>query len=168
MRKENIFHISNRCFKLLKIIFMLKGTWWGGNPCILLCKDLVRGSMEMVPLSFHSIPFSHMAELNKIQYKALRFCIGLRRTTPTNVILPEVAESHLKRFKYLTSRYILKMFSLNSHIALDKLSELLWYCGNSRQKDPGEQFLLFNTFRELFKFKFKIADFDYSSLFRSI
>lgn len=106
-----------------------------------------------------------MSKLNSIQYKALRICLGLRRTTPTNVILAEASEGPLtERFKLLTARYIFKIFSLYSHAALDKLSELYWYSTRKkRKKDPDQSFLLFYTFRQMFKYKRYIADFDYPS-----
>lgn len=82
------------------------------------------------------------------------YSIGLKCST--NVILAEAAEGPLKeRFKYLldTSRYILKIFSQNTHITLDKKSVLLWYARKPRLKDPGKQFLLYNSFKELLKYK---------------
>jgi len=106
-----------------------------------------------------------MSKLNSIQFKALRFCLGLRRTTPTNVILAEAAEGPLtEKFKFLTTRYILKIFSLYSHTALNKLSELHWYSTRrKRKKDPEQSFLLFHSFRQMLKHKRNIADFDYPS-----
>lgn len=165
--KEHVSYIHKRCSNLLNAISSLRGTWWGGEPRTLLCiyKGLIRGSMEYGCAFFPYNNFSLMSKLNSIQYKALRICLGLRRTTPTNVILAEASEGPLtERFKLLTARYIFKIFSLYSHAALDKLSELYWYSTRKkRKKDPDQSFLLFYTFRQMFKYKRYIADFDYPS-----
>lgn len=165
--KEHVSYIHKRCSNLLNAISTLRGTWWGGEPRTLLCiyKGLIRGSIEYGCAFFPYNNSSLMSKLNSIQFKALRFCLGLRRTTPTNVILAEAAEGPLtERFKFLTTRYILKIFSLYSHTALNKLSELHWYSTRrKRKKDPEQSFLLFHSFRQMLKHKRNIADFDYPS-----
>ncbi|KMQ89246.1 pol-like protein [Lasius niger] len=95
--------------------------------------------MEYKCLTFPLNNSSIMSQLNKIQYQAIRLCLGLRRTTPTNIILAEAAEPPLRiRFEYLTSKYTLKIFSLDTHPVIDKLYALLWYSRNSRKKDPSD------------------------------
>lgn len=107
-----------------------------------------------------------MSSLDKIQFRAIRLCLGLRKTTPTNIILAEAGESPLcMRFKYLTSKYILKIFSLDSHPAIDKLYGLFWYSRNSPTRDPHKKFLLYKSFCNLRKFKGSIAYFDSPAAF---
>ncbi|KMQ81796.1 pol-like protein [Lasius niger] len=88
---------------------MLRGTWWGNSPRTLLSiyKAFVRGSMEYGSFTFPYNNHSIMSSLDKIQFKAIRLCLGLRKTTPTNIMLAEAREPPLcMRFKYLTSKYI--------------------------------------------------------------
>lgn len=67
-----------------------------------------------------------MYHLEKIQFRAIRLCLSLKRTTPTNVLLAEAGEGPLKfRLSFLSSKYILKIFSLDSHPLIDKLFSLL-------------------------------------------
>lgn len=104
--------------------------------------------------------------MNKIQFKAIRLCLGLRKTTPTNIILAEAGEGPLiSRFYFLTAKYILKIFSLDTHPAVDKLYGLLWYSRNSPVKDPSEKFLLFKAFHNLRKHKTLIAKFDFPAVY---
>lgn len=140
----------------------------GGDPRSLLqiYKALIRGSMEYRCLTFPLNNSSIMSQLNKIQYQAIRLCLGLRRITPTNIILAEAAEPPLRiRFEYLTFKYTLKIFSLYTHLVIDKLYALLWYSRNSRKKDPSAKFQLFNSFRNLSKYKRWIARLDYPAIY---
>lgn len=114
------------------------------------------------PLNNSSVVY----QLKKIQFMALRLCLGLRRTTSTNVLLAESGESSLKlRFTYLTSRYIFKIFSLDDHPTLNKLYYLHWCVHNSRKKDPSNYFLLYRYFRALVKYKKLIVNFTYLSVY---
>ncbi|XP_070152080.1 uncharacterized protein [Polyergus mexicanus] len=131
-----------------QLLSMLRGTWWGASPQLLLSiyRALIRNSMEygcsIFPLNNRSI----LHQLEKIQFRALRLCTGLRRTTPINVLLAESGESSLKyRFFYLTSRYILKIFSLHDHPTIEKLHQLQWCTRNSRKKNPADYFLLITS-----------------------
>ncbi|EFN68825.1 Putative 115 kDa protein in type-1 retrotransposable element R1DM, partial [Camponotus floridanus] len=108
--------LSARCSKLLNILNMLRGTWWGGAPSSLLTiyRALIRDSMAYGCLTFPFNNHSSMRHLESIQLQALRTCLGLRKTT-TNVVL-EAGEGPLRfRFELLTSKYILKIFALDSH-----------------------------------------------------
>jgi len=113
---NHIHALSIRCSKLLNILTMLRGTWWGGAPSSLFYKALIRGSMEYGCLTFPFNNHSSMKHLENIQFRALRACLGFRRTTPTNVILAEAGEGPLRfRFELLSSKYILKVFPLDTH-----------------------------------------------------
>lgn len=70
--------------------------------------------MEYGSLIFPFNNYLIMSSLDKIQYKAIRLCLGIRRTTPTNIILAEAGKGPLvSRFYFLTAKYILKIFSLD-------------------------------------------------------
>ncbi|XP_025266733.1 uncharacterized protein LOC105255877 [Camponotus floridanus] len=165
---QHIQMLTTRCSKLLNIINMLRGTWWGGSPLslLLIYKSLIRGSMEYACLSFPYNSFSSLRHLESIQLRSLRACLGLRKTTPTNVVLAEAGEGPLRfRFEYLTSRYILKIFALDSHPLIDKLFGLLWYSRKTRKTNPSEKFLLFKTFNKFLPMKTHIKKFDFPALY---
>ncbi|KAL6421053.1 hypothetical protein ACFW04_013577 [Cataglyphis niger] len=85
--KDHIHALSTRCSKLLNILNVLRGTWWGGR------------SIECGYLVFPFNNYTLMDTLKKIQYRAICLCLGLRRTTPTNVLLAEAGEG-LLRFRF--------------------------------------------------------------------
>lgn len=126
--EEHILNIFQKCFKLTNIIRSLRVTWWGAYPRTLLqiYKATIRSSMKYDCFFFPYNNYSLMKKLNLIQYRAIMLCLG--NTTPTNVILAEAGEGLLEsRFFFLTSRFLLKTFSQNTHPVLDKLYFLYYY-----------------------------------------
>lgn len=76
-----------------------------------------------------------MKKLNTIQFKAIRYCLGLRNSILTNVVVAEAGEDPLIcKFDYLTSKYLLKPFSLDSHIGLDYFTYYTAYREKEIQK----------------------------------
>ncbi|KAL6421606.1 hypothetical protein ACFW04_014224 [Cataglyphis niger] len=127
--KDHIQALSTRNSKLLNILSVLKGTWWGGpsSSFLNIYKFLIRGFIEYGCIVFPFYNYILMDILEKIQYRAIRLCLGLRRITSTNVLLAEAGEGPLRfRFYLFSSKYILKIFSLDSHPFLDKLFSLLY------------------------------------------
>lgn len=61
------------------------------------------------------------------------------------------------RLNILTSKYILKIFSLDSHLALDKLFQLQLFSRVSRKKNPRDYFLLYRSFKRLPRYKSRVA-----------
>lgn len=117
-------------------------------------------------LTFPFNNHSSMRHLENIQLRALHACLGLRKTTPTNIVLAETGEGPLRfRFELLTSKYILKIFALDSHPLIDKLFALLWYSRKSRRINPSEKFLLFKAFSSLLRIKIYISKFDYPAVY---
>lgn len=107
-----------------------------------------------------------MRHYENIQFRALRACLDLRKTTPTNIILAEAGKGPLRfRFEFLTSKYILKIFALDSHPLIDKLFAFLWYSRKSRRSNPSEKFLFFKAFSSLLRIKSYISKFDYPAVY---
>ncbi|XP_063994253.1 uncharacterized protein LOC135171555 [Diachasmimorpha longicaudata] len=100
--------------KSLNIIKFLRGTWWGAHPDTLLIifKSFVRSIIDYS--SFISSPISKLDtnKLERLQYAAIRYCLGYRVSTPTNVLL---AESKLplieKRSIFLCKNFLIKVLS---------------------------------------------------------
>lgn len=155
--------LVTKCSKLTNVIRSLRGIWWGASPSLLLniYKSLVRGSMEY---GCFALPINNkglMEKLEKVQRRALKFCIGLRQSTPCNVVLSETCISPLKtRFTFLTSKYILKALADTSHIVIDKLYELQTSLIRNDRYNVPNCFLLYKVFLLYKKFRSKIACFE--------
>lgn len=134
----------------------LRGTWWGAHPRSLLqiYKTMIRSTMDYRCFAFPYNDYFLMKKLDQIQLKVLRICLGLRKTIPNNVILAESGEGPLDcRFYFLTSRLLLKTFSLNSHPVLNKLFFLRYY---ARKFIPLIIFFFLNSL-EISSYKSRIA-----------
>ena len=99
--------LINKVQKALNILKLLRGTWWGGHPQVLLnvYKGLMRSIIEYNSCCIHIKEKSLREKLNKLQYKAIRLALGYRNSTPINVLLAEAKEPTLNiRFHYLANK----------------------------------------------------------------
>ncbi|KAL6420692.1 hypothetical protein ACFW04_013975 [Cataglyphis niger] len=147
-------------------IHSIKNMGDGASRSLLnIYKSLIKSSIEYGCFVFSFNNYTLMNTLEKIQFRAIRLCLGLRRTIPTNVLLTEAGESPLQfRFNLLLSKYILKIFSLDSYLLINKLFSFLWYSRKTHKINPFEKFLLFRFFCDLLQKKSYIAKFDYPVL----
>lgn len=66
-----------------------------------------------------------MEAVEKIQRRTLRLCIGLRKSTPTNVVLAEVGIGLVRhKFMFLISKLFLRSFAFTDSVLIDKLYDL--------------------------------------------
>ncbi|XP_070169673.1 uncharacterized protein [Polyergus mexicanus] len=159
----HIEFLSKKCTKLLNILKSLRGVWWGANPVLLLniYKALIRGSIEYSFPYIRSNNFTHLEKLEKIQKQAIRLCLGLRQTTPSNVLLAESGIGSLRyRLIYLASKFLLKSFASNDNLVIDKLFNLQISLINNNKFDISTNFILYSSFFKLKLYKSKIASFD--------
>lgn len=93
-----------------------------------------------------------MEKLEKIQRRALRYCLSLRRSTPTNALLAESGvPSLIHRFHFLASKFITKSFALQDNILTEKLYDLQIHLINSNCHNIPNNFLLYKVFIALKK-----------------
>ncbi|XP_026471724.1 uncharacterized protein LOC113376008 [Ctenocephalides felis] len=93
-----------------------------------LSKNGLTLSEEKSTIDYGSWIFSNsrkIQDLDKIQYRCLRICIGAMKSTPTNVLLLESGEMPLEiRRKLLCDKYILKNIINNESVLNYKLMEI--------------------------------------------
>ena len=125
--EDHFMYICNRIRKILNVIKVLRGTWWGADPTILLTinRSIIRSVIEY---GSHIFSFqSHKAfnKIEKVRNRALRLALGYRNSTPINVMMAECCEPPLKkRFSFLARKSLLKSFASLSHPLPDALSLL--------------------------------------------
>ncbi|XP_070153690.1 uncharacterized protein [Polyergus mexicanus] len=161
--KIHALYLVNKCGKLSNILKSLRGVWWGADPRTMLCvfKALVRGSIEYGSIIF-SLHNSGLVELlERTQRRALRHCMGLRQTTPTNVIYAESGISPIKhRFTFLTSKFIFRSFALRDNLLIEKLYDLQAALFNNNKYNLSNRFLLYRAFCLNKEYKRRIASFS--------
>lgn len=114
--------------KLLNIIKVLRGIWWGAHPFILLTiyRALIRSCMEYGSHIFNFKNHTLFSKLEKIRNQAIRLALGYRMSTPINVMLAEACDPPLKfRFDFLAKKYIIKILSNSNHPLISKIQNLL-------------------------------------------
>ena len=87
-------HLNNvikRCQRSLNMVKFLQGIWWGACPQTLLTfhKCFVRSIIDYASFVYYPTRKNLADKLEKIQYAAIRFALGYRNSTPTNILLAE-------------------------------------------------------------------------------
>ncbi|CAL1672032.1 unnamed protein product [Lasius platythorax] len=114
--------------KYFRTIKCLKYTWWGADPRVLLNLyiALIMSRLEYGGFLFHNLSKSSSLKLMRLQYKALRFVLGLRNSTPTNVILAEAKEPPLNlRRDYICRNFLTRVLSCENHPLIHKIEAII-------------------------------------------
>jgi len=120
--------LINKGYKISKIITSLSGVWWGAHPLLLLAiyRAVFRSSIEYGAqiLKLHRNR-SLFLKIQRQQYRIIRTALGLRQSTPINVLLAESCEPPLElRFAFLSSRYVFKCLSMNQSLVVRSFRQL--------------------------------------------
>lgn len=115
---KQIRHIQTGCQIPLRIIKYLRHTWWGADPRLLISiyKALIRSRLEYRGFLFSNLTLTQRTVLDRIQFRALRWALGCRMSTPTNIILVEAREPPLHlRWLYLSKCFLTKACTTRNH-----------------------------------------------------
>lgn len=128
---QHVEHLEGKVGKNLNIMKALCGTWWGSDPktMLMVYKGIIQSHLDYG--GFLLIPNNKktMYKLNKMQYQGLRIITGCMRSTPTTVLLAETGEYPITlRWKWLASKYLLKIKANGLHPVYVKLINLKPYC----------------------------------------
>lgn len=120
--------VEAMCVKANKAINIMKffcKTWWGGHPLTMLnfYKAYVRSHLDYGSLILLKCTKNTLAKLDRVQFQGLRVCLGLMRSSPTNIILSEAAECPLDiRRNFLATKFLLKSFSSHENPVINEVS----------------------------------------------
>ncbi|KYM96273.1 PREDICTED: uncharacterized protein LOC108779613 [Cyphomyrmex costatus] len=120
-------HIIAKGKRVSAVLSMLRGTWWGANPCLLLniYSAMIRASFEYASLIFALKRNQSIIKLQRIQNQAIRLACGYRIYTPINVMHAETKLPLLKlRFELLAARYFIRILSIQEHPVTNILLDL--------------------------------------------
>jgi len=120
--------LISKGYKVANIITSLTGVWWGAHPSWLLSvyRAVFRGAIEygaqIFPLYRNRVLF---LKLQRQQFRIIRAALGLRQSTPINILLAEAREPPLNlRFSTLTSRYVFRSLARNDSLVVRSLRRL--------------------------------------------
>ncbi|OXU26992.1 hypothetical protein TSAR_006855 [Trichomalopsis sarcophagae] len=122
------------------LIRSLCGTWWGGNP-----QSLIQTLRE---------------KLGVTQRRALRSCLGLRRSTPNRIVYAESCELPVSlRPKKLAMQFVLRALAINNNPTIHSLESLLTLLRNRNILNLLE-LLILRAYARLKKHRSKIHSSD--------
>lgn len=120
-------YLCDKGRKILSVLKVLRGTWWGADPHLLLriYDSLLRSPIDYGSQASNFKSHKNFSRLEKIRNQALRLAVGYRQSTPINVMLAECCEPPLRtRFNFLAKKYLYRVFSNSTHPLRTKLPEL--------------------------------------------
>ncbi|XP_031782179.1 uncharacterized protein LOC116416762 [Nasonia vitripennis] len=139
--------------KTINIIKVLRTTWWGGHPQVLLnvYKGLIRSITDYNCFCINIKNPKLREKINKLQYKAIRLALGYRNSTPINVMLAESKEVPITtRTEYLADKLAVKIISIESDRLSNMLCELFVLARNKNKIFTVSSFPLFKSFIHYF------------------
>ena len=134
---HHVAKVKQKCAKAINIIKFLCGTWWGAHPDTLLTlyKSYVRSIMEYGSFIYFPTRKAEVQKIERIQYEAIRAALGLRKSTPVNILLAESKLQYIEhRAQYLGYRYLCKTFSNLSSPLNKTLSSYYEACKKTKRK----------------------------------
>lgn len=111
---QHIAYVQKRCHQAVNIVKFLCGTWWGAHPDTLLTlyKSYVRSIIDYGLFVWFPTHKKAIQKIERIQYSALRAALGMRKSTPVNVLIAESKLNFIRdRAQYLCKRYLTKILS---------------------------------------------------------
>lgn len=120
--------LRGRCYRALNIVRFLRGTWWGADPgtLLVLYKSFVRSILDYGSFVYFPTRKATQSRIEAIQYSAIRLALGLRLSTPRNLLLAESKLDRLSdRATFLGNKYLGKVLSnsgLESHRVILRLN----------------------------------------------
>lgn len=117
-----IREIARKCQKRINFLKAICGTWWGAHPSdmITLYKTTVLSVIEYGSITFCNAAKTHLLKLERIQYRAIRICLGSMMSTHTSSLEVMAGIKPLKlRFEELNLRYMAKSITVDRQLISD-------------------------------------------------
>lgn len=123
-------HIQKKCQKRVNFLRTIAGSSWGAHPdaMLLLYKTSVRSIMEYGSVAFRHMAATHLLKIKRIQWRALRTCMGLMTSTHTGSLEVILGVQPLEiRWKKLADKLLIKAFAGPSKILRNAIQSLTDY-----------------------------------------
>jgi ribonuclease HI len=125
--RQHIDSLNKSCEQAINILRFITHRTFGADPqtCLLIYRHMIRAKLDYGCILYGDAAKTHLQKIDRIQYKALRCCLGALRSTPTNALLVEASEPplHLRR-QMLTQRYTLDRLLILGHPVITKLAHI--------------------------------------------
>lgn len=123
-------HINSMVNKALTALNTLKiftRIWWGADPksMLVVYKALIRSHLDFGSILYNKLPKRLVEKMDRVQFGALRLCLGCMKSTPICALMAESGEISLKcRRQILASKFVSKFFSLKQNPLMEIICKL--------------------------------------------
>ena len=117
--KNHIDNLTTRCEKGLNFLRSVTKTWWGCDitTALVFYKSYIRSILDYGSILYGFATKTNLIKVDRIQYKALRICLGAMRSTPTEALLVEALEPPLTlRREVLCTKFLAKHRFFNTSL----------------------------------------------------
>lgn len=126
--KKHIEMITSKCKKLINVVKVIRGVWWGADPRTLLnvYKGLIRPVLDYCCFLYNEGTQADLLKLDRIQYMAIRMSIGAMCSTHVKSLEVEACIIPLAiRRSFIADKFILKTVSCSNSVLINALNSLL-------------------------------------------
>lgn len=109
--KEHVTYVTKKCVKRVNFLRTVSGSWWGAHPSSLLIvyKSTIRSVLEYGAFAIQSLANTHKLRLERVQWRALRVCLGMMTSTHTRTLEVQAGILPLDlRWKELNAKFLCK------------------------------------------------------------
>lgn len=87
----HIRHVLRKALRTLNIVKFIRGVYWGADPATLIAfdKSFRRSVIDYGSFVYFPTQQSRLVKLERVQFSAIRLSLGLRVSTPINILLAE-------------------------------------------------------------------------------
>lgn len=144
--KDHVNYITKKCAKRVNFLRMVSGSYWGAHPSTLLnvYKSTICSILEYGAFAFQFLAKTHRLRLERIQWRALRVCLGMMTSTHTRTLEVQAGILPLElRWKELHLKFLCKSLAGPNQI----LQQSIETCLSTK---PDHQIAeIFNKVRDL-------------------
>ena len=111
----------------MNLLKFLRRTWWGADPSILLIlyKSFVRSIIDYGCFIYFSHKKNEVEALEKIQFAAIRYALGYRISTPTNLLIAESKLTYTSDVNFYVLHTLAKLSQTKAYQLLNPLDILI-------------------------------------------
>ncbi|XP_011706191.1 PREDICTED: RNA-directed DNA polymerase from mobile element jockey-like [Wasmannia auropunctata] len=158
--KLHLERVNNKTRKVSQVLSALREVWWGSPHQMLLnvYRALCRSVMKYACHIFCLGDSRGRQKLQITQNSAIRTCLGLRISTPLNILFTEAQEPPFKlRIRLLAYKYLLKTLSITDHPVVERFENLMILTDSPAKRSyVASNFPLISIFRQLHHLKQQI------------
>lgn len=157
-----------KAMKATSVIKALAGFRWGAHPSVLIMvfKGLVRAILDWGCMFYQGGSKANLDSLERVQYAALRSCLGCLKTTPTNLLLHLGGITTLSaRRTYLSKKFIISRSALSENEMISRFNSIRAIT-ERRRAIPSSLPPLYKIWLNMAEFTPQVMKFNLPSIFK--